>query len=117
MDGNPVTDTVYECNKIEAADLASGKVCHDLNAAIKAEDASVANDVFYQVLGVDKCPTPVYSKNGVVEKNADGSFQNPKAPVVDPTPTGDAALAVVAVMSVALVTLLGTAYVSKKVRG
>ncbi len=116
VDGNPVTNTVYECNKLEAADLTSGNVCYDLNAAIKAEDASVANDVFYQVLGVDKCPTPVYSANGVVEKNADGSFQNPKAPVVDPTPTGDSVLAVVAVMGVALVTILGTAYIIKKVR-
>ena len=73
--------------------------------------------MFYQLLGTDKCPTTIVSASAVVEKNADGSFQNPKAPVVDPTPTGDAALAVVAVMSVALVTLLGTAYVSKKVRG
>ena len=73
-------------------------------------------DVFYQLLGTDKCPTTIASASAVVEKNADGSFQNPQAPVVDPTPTGDSVLAVVAIMGVALVTILGTAYITKKVR-
>ena len=116
-DDNVVTDTVYECIKIAAADIASGKLCYDLNAAIKAADASVIADAFYQVLGTDKSPTAIFSAKGVVEKTADGTYQNSKDPVVDPTPTGDPVLAVVAVMGVALIAVLGTAYASKKVRG
>ena len=101
---------------VSADDFASGKFCFDLNAAIKAADASVSEDVFYQFLGTDKYPTTIVAANSVVVKNADGSFQNPQAPVVDPTPTGDSVLAVVAIMGVALVTILGTAYITKKVR-
>ncbi len=105
---------------VSAADMASGKLCYDLNTLIKAADASVTADVFYQVLGTDKGPSTVFSAKGVVEKNADGSYQNSKEPVEDPNPTpaptGDPVLAVVAVMGVALVAVLGTAYASKKAR-
>ncbi len=112
-------DTTYTCVKIAAADIASGKLCYNLNAAIKAADASVTADAFYQVLGTDKSPTAIFSAKGVVEKTAEGVYQNSKEPVADPTPapTGDPVLAVVAVMGVALVAVLGTAYASKKVRG
>lgn len=120
-----------------AEDLASGKLCFELNEAIKAADASVNEDVFYQLIGTDKAPNTVVNEKAKVEKAADGSFKNPSPapvetdPVTPPTTdpadtkpaetepespvTGDNASAVI--IALAIVAIAGTAclFVRKKV--
>ncbi len=88
---------------ITADDVASGKLCYLLNEAL-------GKTVFRQTIGTDKAPTFDADAKEVI-KNADGTFSNPKP--VKPTPTGDIAASVAVV---AVVALLGAAYVSKKTR-
>ena len=80
------TDTAYEVTKLTAADIASGKLCYELNQAIKAADASVNDDVFYQLIGTDKVPNTVVNEKAKVEKAADGSYKNPTPAPVETDP-------------------------------
>lgn len=105
---------------VTAADVASGKLCFELNEAIKAADASKKDDVFYQLIGTDKGPAPVANEKAKVEKAADGSFKNPTSgseetkpietlPETDPDSpvTGDSAYVIV--IALAVVAVIGAA--------
>lgn len=79
------------------ADLASGKLCHDLNEAI-------GENVFKQTLGKDAVPS---FTGKTVLKNADGTYSNPETPA-----TGDMT---VVLFLVAVATLGSAVVIGKKV--
>ena len=57
------------------AQLASGELAYILNAAIKADDSTVTEDVFYQTLGTDAHPV-LDNTHKAVLKLEDGSYAN-----------------------------------------
>ena len=69
-----------------AADLASGKLCYELNKAI-------GKTVFYQTIGTDKTPTTSSASNVVYL--VDGAYTNTAPAAPSPAPTGDGAFAIV----------------------
>ena len=64
--------------------VASGELTYTLNAAIKAADATITADVFYQTLGTDAHPVLDNTHKAVV-KDASGAYVNAAEPVTPPT--------------------------------
>ena len=63
--------------------VASGELTYTLNAAIKAADATITADVFYQTLGTDAHPVLDNTHKAVI-KDASGAYVNAEEPVTPP---------------------------------